>query len=167
MARRVFYSFDYERDAIRVQQVKKMGVLAGQPVLSSNKWEEVTGGTKQGIKRWIDTQISDKSCVVVLIGRRTSERDWVQYEIVKGWNDGKGVVGVYIHNLADMNGKQTAKGSNQFWGVQVGRRKGRLSTVVNAYDPPRSTSKGTYSWIEANLPAMVEEAIKIRKEFTG
>lgn len=167
MARRVFYSFDYERDAIRVQQVKKMGVLAGQPVLSSNKWEEVTGGTKQGIKRWIDTQISDKSCVVVLIGRRTSEREWVQYEIVKGWNDGKGVVGVYIHNLADMIGKQTAKGSNPFWNIQVGRRKVRLSTVVNAYDPPRSTSKGAYSWIEANLPAMVEEAIKIRKEFVG
>jgi MTH538 TIR-like domain (DUF1863) len=167
VARRVFYSFDYERDAIRVQQVKKMGVLAGQPVLSSNKWEEVTGGTKQGIKRWIDTQMSDKSCVVVLIGQRTSEREWVQYEIVKAWNDGRGVAGVYIHNLADMLGIQTTKGSNPFWNIQVGRSKVRLSTVVKAYDPPRSTSKGVYSWIETNLPAMVEEAIAIRKGFTG
>jgi Thoeris protein ThsB, TIR-like domain len=166
MARRVFYSFDYERDSIRVQQVKKMGVLAGQPILTSNRWEEVTGGTQRGIKRWIDEQMDNKSCVVVLIGRRTSERAWVQYEIVKGWNDGRGVVGVYIHNLADMNGKQTAKGSNPFWNIRVGRSKARLSTVVNAYDPPRSTSKGTYSWIETNLPAMVENAIKIRREFT-
>ena len=86
---------------------------------------------------------------------------------MKAWNDGKGVVGVYIHNLADLSGRQTARGSNPFWNVQVGRRKARLSTVVNAYDPPRSTSKGAYKWIEVNLPAMVEEAIRIRKDFTG
>jgi hypothetical protein len=167
MARKVFYSFDYERDAIRVQQVKNMGVLAGQPILASNKWEEVTGGTRQGIKRWIDTNMSDKSCAVVLIGRRTSEREWVQYEIENAWTDGRGVVGVYIHNLADMSNPPTLKGSNPFWRFQVGRNKVRLSTVARAYDPPRSTSSGVYRWIEANLPAMVEEAIRIRKGFTG
>ena len=167
MARRVFHSFDYERDAIRVQQVKKMGVLAGQPILTSNRWEEVTGGTKQGIKRWIDAQMSNKSCVVVLIGRRASERGWVQYEIEKAWNGGKGVVGVYIHRLGDMNRMQTAKGSNPFWQFRVGRHKVRLSTVVRAYDPPRPSTTGAYRWIEANLPAMVEVAIRIRKEFTG
>jgi Thoeris protein ThsB, TIR-like domain len=167
MARKVFYSFDYERDSIRVQQVKKMGVLAGQPILSSNKWEEVTGGTRRGIKRWIDTNMSDKSCVVVLIGRRTSEREWVQYEIEKAWKDGKGLVGVYIHNLGDMSERQTAKGSNPFWQFRVGRHHVRLSTVVRAYDPPRSTTKGAYKWIEANLPALVEEALAIRREFTG
>jgi MTH538 TIR-like domain (DUF1863) len=167
VARKVFYSFDYERDAIRVQQVKKMGVLAGQPVLTSNRWEEVTGGTKQGIRRWIDAQMADKSCAVVLIGRRTSEREWVKYEIVKAWNDGKGVVGIHVHNLADMNRLQTSKGSNPFWSIQVGRGRVRLSSVVKAYDPPRSTSKGAYSWIEANLPAMVEEAIGIRNGFAA
>jgi hypothetical protein len=164
MARRVFYSFDYERDSIRVQQVKKMGVLAGQPILQSNRWEEVTGGTTQGIKRWIDANMSDKTCVVVLIGRRTSARDWVRYEIEKGWNDGKGVVGVYIHKLADMNQRQTAKGTNPFWD-HVRRGTVRLSSLVNAYDPPRSTSSGAYRWIEANLPAIVEEAIRIRRGF--
>ena len=167
MARRVFYSFDYERDSIRVQQVKKMGVLAGQPILKSNKWEEVTGGTRRGIKRWIDTNMSDKSCIVVLIGRRTSEREWVRYEIEKAWNDGKGLVGVHIHKLADMSGRQTARGSNPFWSFHVRRGTMRLSTVVNAYDPPRNTSAGAYRWIEANLPAMVEEAVRIRKGFTG
>ena len=167
MARKVFYSFDYERDAIRVQQVKKMGVLAGQPILTSNKWEEVTGGRKRGIERWIDAQMADKSCAVVLIGRRTSERDWVKYEIMKAWNAGKGVLGVYIHKLADMNQRQTTKGSNPFWSIQVGRSRVRLSSVIQAYDPPRSTSKGAYSWIEGNLPAMVEEALRIRGDFSG
>jgi hypothetical protein len=167
MVRRVFYSFDYERDAIRVQQVKKMGVLAGQPILTSNKWEEVTGGTQRGIRKYIDAQMEGKSCVVVLIGRRTAEREWVQYEIKKAWDEGRGLVGVFIHNLADMNRRQTAKGTNPFWQFTVGRRNKRLSTVAPAYDPPRTTSSGAYRWIEVNLPAMVEEGIRIRNEFTG
>ena len=144
-----------------------MGVLAGQPVLSSNRWEEVTGGTKQGIKRWIDEQMSDKSCAVVLIGRRTSEREWVNYEIVNAWNNGKGVVGIFIHNLGDMTRMQTTKGINPFWSIRVGRNKARLSSVVKAYDPPRTTGKGCYAWIEANLPATVEEAIRIRRAFVS
>jgi len=167
VARKVFYSFDYERDAIRVQQVKKMGVLAGQPILTSNRWEEVTGGTRRGIQSWIDVNMADKSCVVVLIGRRTSEREWVHYEIKQAWASGKGLVGVHIHNLADMNDRQSAKGSNPFWRFYVGRHNTRLSTVVTTYDPPRSTSKGAYRWIEQYLPAMVDEAIKIRREFNG
>jgi MTH538 TIR-like domain (DUF1863) len=167
VARRVFYSFDYQRDAFRVQQVKNMGVLAGQPILTSNRWEEVTGGTKSGIKKWIDAQMDGKSCVVVLIGRRTSEREWVGYEIKKAWQDGRGLVGVHIHNLADMNKLKSAKGSNPFWQFVVGRGNKRLSTVVPVYDPPGGTSSSVYRWIEKNLPAMVEEGVSARNRFTS
>ncbi len=167
MARRVFYSFDYERDAVRVQQVKNMGVLAGQPILTSNRWEEVTGGTKRGIKKYIDEQMEGKSCVVVLIGKRTAEREWVQYEIEKAWTEGRGLIGLFIHNLADMNNRKSAKGTNPFRHFTVGRRKRRMNLLVPVYDPPASTSSGVYKWVERNLPSMVEEGIKIRNEFTG
>lgn len=33
--------------------------------------------------------------------------------------------------------------------------------------PSAEHEQGAYKWIEVNLPAMVEEAIRIRKEFTG
>ncbi len=166
MARRVFYSFDYERDAIRVQQVKKMGVLAGQPILTSNKWEEVTGGTQRGIRKYIDAQMEGKSCVVVLIGRRTAEREWVQYEIKKAWDEGRGLVGVFIHNLADMNRTQTTKGTNPFRHFRVGgARKIGMNLVVPVYDPPGSSSSSVYKWIEKNLSAMVEEGIKVRNKY--
>ena len=39
-----------------------------------------------------------KTCVVVLIGAETADRPWVKHEIEEGWNDGKGVVGVYMSN---------------------------------------------------------------------
>jgi hypothetical protein len=164
MARRVFYSFDYERDAVRVQQVKNMGVLAGQPILTSNRWEEITGGTKRGIKKYIDEQMEGKSCVVVLIGKRTAEREWVQYEIEKAWGEGRGLVGVFIHNLADMNRRMSAKGTNPFRHFTVGRNKIRMNLVVPVYDPPGSSA---YKWIERNLPRMVEEGIKVRDEFSA
>lgn len=167
MARRVFYSFDYERDAVRVQQVKNMGVLAGQPILTSNRWEEVTGGTKRGIKKYIDEQMEGKSCVVVLIGKRTAGREWVQYEIEKAWSESRGLVGVFIHNLADMNKLKSAKGTNPFRNFRVGRRKIGMNLVVPVYDPPGSSSSTVYRWIERNLPSMVEEGIKVRNDFVG
>ena len=167
MARRVFYSFDYERDAFRVQQVKNMGVLAGQPILTSNRWEEVTGGTKRGIKKYIDEQMEGKSCVVVLIGKRTAEREWVQYEIEKAWKEERGLVGVFIHSLADMNKLQSAKGTNPFRHFTVGRKKMKMNLVVPVYDPPGSGSASVYNWIEKNLPGMVEDGIKTRNGFVG
>jgi hypothetical protein len=108
-----------------------------------------------------------KSCVVVLIGKRTAERDWVQYEIKKAWDERRGLVGVFIHNLADMNRVQTAKGTNPFRHSNVGRRKVGMNTVVRAYDPQYTRSPSVYKWIETNLPAMVEEAINIRRNFAG
>src|SRR4051812_16325250 len=104
MARRVFYSFHYDLDNWRVQQVQKMGVLEGQQILTHQKWEEVEDEGDKAIEKWIAEQMSGKSCNVVLIGTKTSERRWVKYEIRKAWKDGKGVVGIYIHNLKDNDG---------------------------------------------------------------
>ena len=41
MAKSVFYSFHYDRDAWRVQQIIQMGALEGQPILNAQQWEEV------------------------------------------------------------------------------------------------------------------------------
>jgi len=103
----------------------------------------------------------------VLIGRHTAGRKWVDYEIEKGWNDGKGLVGVYIHGLAAMDGTTTAKGTNPFSGFTVGTNKRKLSLVAPVHDPSGLTTKATYKAIEDNIAAWVEDAIKIRKDFTG
>src|SRR5581483_4358562 len=161
MARRVFYSFHYDRDHWRVQQVKNMGVVEGQPLLSSNAWEEIKRGGNDAIQKWIDEQMSGKSCVVVLIGNQTAGRKWVNYEIIEGWNDKKGVVGVHIHNLEDQNGKQDTKGGNPFDSITVCQGKKDLSSVVKAYNPPYTSSKYVYDYIKQNLESWVEEAVTI------
>jgi hypothetical protein len=93
MARRVFYSFNFDDDAWRVSQVKHMGVVSGQPILTANKFEEVKKGGKSAIRKWIDDNMDGRSCVVVLIWRRTADRDWVGYEIKKGWTDRHALLG--------------------------------------------------------------------------
>ena len=155
--RRVLYSFHYERDVWRAAQVRNMGVVEGNEPLSENDWEEVKRKGEKDIKRWIDEQLSYRSCVVVLVGKETSTRKWVKYEIERGWELGKGVVGICIHNLKDHNGKQDVKGSNPFWGTG-------LSSIVKLYDPPYQTSTYVYNHIKDNISDWVEEDIKIRNQ---
>jgi hypothetical protein len=165
MARKVFYSFHFEQDSQRVAKVKNMGVIEGQTILSSNQWEDVKAGGDSSIQAWIDEQMTGKLCVVVLIGEKTAGRRWVDYEIKKAWADGRGLVGLYIHNLTDLNGTQTAKGANPFARFTVNGTD--LDSIVKAYDPPYLTSADVYNHIKENLPEWVEEAIEIRKGFSS
>jgi hypothetical protein len=165
MARKIFYSFYYQYDSHRVQQVKNIGAVEGQPLLGSNDWEKIENAGNSAIEKWINENMAGKSCNVVLIGAKTAGRKWVEYEIVKAWNDGKGVLGVYIHDLKDLSGSQSSKGANPFASIDVGASKKKMSTIVNAYDPPYSTSTYVYDHIKDNLADWVEEAIKIRNDF--
>jgi hypothetical protein len=144
-----------------------MSVIEGQPVLSSNDWEDVKKRGDAGIEEWIDEQMKGKSCVVVLIGSHTAGRKWVNYEILTGWKSGKGVVGVHIHRLKTLNGNQDSKGANPFATFTVGVGKRALSSVVKTYDPPFTDSQQVYAHIKNNLSDWVDEAIRIRNNFTG
>ena len=151
MARRVFYSFHYKPDNWRAGQVRNMGVIEGNRPVSDNDWESITRGGDTAIQKWIDGQISGKSCAIFLIGKDTAGRKWINYEIKKAWNDKKGVLGIYIHNLKDKDVKQSAKGRNPFDDFTMKRDNQKLSSVVKAYDPPYSTSTYVYDHIKKNL----------------
>ena len=109
-----FYSFHFANDAWRAGQVRNMGVLEGNSPVSSNKWEEVKREGNISIKRWINNNMNYRSSVIVLIGSETSKRQWCKYEIERAWKEGKGIVGVYIHNLKDVFGSQSLQGANPF-----------------------------------------------------
>lgn len=161
MARKAFYSFHYKPDNWRASQVRNAGVIEGNTPVSDNDWETVTKGGEAAIKKWIGEQLNGRSCSVVLIGANTAGRKWINYEIEKTWNDKKGLVGIYIHNLKGSDGKQSTKGSNPFVGIKSSSGT-PLSSVVKTYDPPYSTSTNVYDHIKENLEAWVEEAIAIR-----
>ncbi|MFJ8745065.1 TIR domain-containing protein [Embleya sp. NPDC127516] len=163
MARKVFYSFHYVPDCVRTAQVRNSAVVEGSHTISDNAWETVKAGGDAAIQRWIDGQLSGRSATVVLIGSATAGRKWINYEIRKSWDSGKGLVGIHIHNLKNFQQQQSPKGSNPFAGInlQDGRK---LSSVVKVYDPPYSTSTLVYDHIKKNLERWVEESIVIRNQ---
>jgi len=156
--RQVFYSFHYENDVFRVQQVRNIGALEDNKPVSANEWESVKRGGEASIKKWIDDNLRYKSCVVVLVGEETANRKWVRYEIEKAWELGKGLVGVYIHNLKDPRTGKSSKGKNPFDQFEFDDGT-KLSSVVKCYNP---NPNDTYNEIKDNLEDWIEEAIASR-----
>ena len=97
------------------------------------------------------------------MGTNTANRKWINYEIVKSWNDALGVVGIPIHGLKNSEGYLSRKGGNPLDYITLGHRR-KLSSVARCYNPTGSNSKERYDWITKHLANAVEEAIRIRSE---
>jgi hypothetical protein len=166
MARKVFYSFHFKPDNWRVSQVRNIGAIEDNKPAPDNDWEAIKASGDQAIKSWINNQMKGRTCAIVLIGEKTAGRKWIEYEIKKSWNDGKGLLGIYIHNLKNKDGEQSNKGKNPFDGFTVGDNKKTLSSIVKTYDPPSSTSTKVYEYIKENLETWVGTAIDIRNSYS-
>lgn len=164
MVRRCFYSFHYKPDSWRAAQVRQIGTIEGSPPASDNDWESIASGANQDekIKRWIAQQMNGRTCTVVLVGSGTADRKWINYEIVKSWDEGLGVVGIRIHGLLNQSQQTSAAGKNPFDFITHGPTKKPLSSIVKCYDPAGATGQDRYAWIAKHLANAVEEAIKIR-----
>lgn len=156
--RQVFFSFEFGKDAWRAGKVRNMGKVSNSSTFSDNDWEEVKEKNDEDIEKWIDEQMAMRSCLVVLIGKTTSTRKWVKYEIQKAYELNKGIVGIYIHKLKDENGKQSSKGSNPFFSVLTNDGKS-LSGYVKCFDSKYSTSQCVYDDISNNIEDLIEEAL--------
>ena len=157
--RQVFFSFEYNKDVWRASQIRKMNVVSKSSTFSDNDWETVKSKSEASIKKWINEQMAMRSCIVVLIGKTTSTRKWVKYEIEKAYELKKGIVGIYIHGLKNENGDRTEKGSNPFYNVFTNNGE-RLSKYVTCYYPPYKSSKFVYDDISNNIDDLIENAIE-------
>ena len=163
--RSVFYSFHYVPDNWRASQVRQMGLVEGNQPARDNDWEQVTRGGDKAIQSWIDGQLKGRSCTIVLIGAETAGRKWINYEIEKSWNDGKGVLGIHIHNLLNSQGQSSCKGSNPFQTFTMQKDNAKLSGIVKTYDVQSTDSKAVYNTIKTNISSWIEEAIRIRNDY--
>ena len=151
----VFYSFHYDNDVFRVQQVRNMGVVDGNEPVSPNDWEQVKRQGDAAVDRWIDESMKYKRCVIVLIGSATSSRKWVNHEIKRAWELKKGLFGIYIHNLKCPRNGTCAKGANPFDNWKVGDQS--MASLVTCYDP---ASWDAYGEISRNLEGWVDAATR-------
>ena len=63
MARRVFFSFHYDGDILRVGQIRNSGIVLGvgntsAGFIDSASWESVKKQGDPAIKRWIDNELN-------------------------------------------------------------------------------------------------------------
>lgn len=115
MPRKVFFSFDFDKDHWRVSQVRNvdaLGPFTKAKFLDRAPWEAIRRQGDVAIKRWIDQNMHGASVTVVLIGARTAERKWVQYEIRESISKGMGLLGIDISKIRDQHRMTSSAGRN-------------------------------------------------------
>lgn len=143
MARKVFFSFHYQRDLWRVNVVRNSTVVEGSSAVGfqdASLWEEAKKKGDAEIKKLIDKALEGTSVTVVLIGAETASRKYVGYEIEKSIERGNGLLGVKINQIKDNSG----------------------STDLYAPTPAALTKAGAsvYTYEYGKLGAWIEDAYK-------
>jgi hypothetical protein len=134
MARSVYFSFHYQRDIFRVQQVKQHYVTkenyteAGY--FDGSLEEKAKREGDAAVKALIDNGLKGSSVNCVLIGNETYKRRWVDYEILKSIEYDMGVFGVRIHQLKDPKTGVDSFGSNPFSYLGYGIKDGKLNPMI-------------------------------------
>lgn len=158
MARRAFFSFHYERDIVRANQVRNSWVTKDDKesagFIDAAAFEEIKNKGDQKIKNWIDEQLKQTSVTVVIIGAETSNREYVKYEIQKSYEKGNGILGIYVHQKKDLNGNTDTKGSIAFG--EIGKDRYGNPVYLSNYK--------IYDWVDNdgynNMGKWIEEAAK-------
>jgi hypothetical protein len=152
MARRAFFSFHHSRDVWRAGQVRNSWVTQDRESAGfwdAAEWEEVKKKDTDSIHKWIDKQMQGTSVTVVLIGTETSKREHVKYEITQSHKLGKGMLGVYVHNMKDSNGNTDTKGANPFDSFSFTDKDDKVVTYPT-YDWVNNSGRDNLGdWIEA------------------
>lgn len=115
MARRVFFSFHYDEDINRSMIVRNSWVTQGKEAagfIDKAEFEKIKRNGENAVCKWIDKQLEGTSVTVVLIGKETLNRPFVQYEIIKSIERGNAIIGIHIHNLRDMITQRTTVKGN-------------------------------------------------------
>jgi hypothetical protein len=159
----VFFSFHFKNDVMRVHQVRNIGAIERNEPVSKNEWLQLETRGRKAIQNWIDDNMSRRRCVIVLIGSHTAGRPWINYEISKAWEDGRGLFGIHIHKLRCPNSGTCTKGRNPFLDVVDGNGRS-LADRVRCYEP---NARDAYNDIAANMEDWVQQAIKDRKRLGG
>jgi hypothetical protein len=159
MARKVFFSFHYDRDIWRACIVRNHGKskadIVNRGYWDKSLWEEAKKKGDAAIKRMIDDGLVGTSVTAVLIGFETWQRPWVNYEIEQSHARGNGMFGIYIDQIKDNSGKTDYRGRNPFDHIMI--KAGNFSV-------PMSKRYPTYHWTNddgyAGFAGWVEAAAK-------
>lgn len=110
----MFFSFHYQRDIWRVNQIRSIPNVTGCAAAGfqdASLWEEAKKKGDAAIKALINKALENTSVTVVCVGAETARRKYIQYEIDQSIARGNGLVAVQVHHLKDQNGRVDPPGA--------------------------------------------------------
>jgi hypothetical protein len=114
MARRVFFSFHYQNDIWRVNQVRNSGefgdVTGTDTFYDNSLWEEAKKKGDPELTKLIAGGMNNSSVTTVLAASATWGRKWVRYELLKSFERGNGLMTLWIDQVKDVEKKTTTRG---------------------------------------------------------
>ncbi len=116
--RRVFFSFHYQNDIWRVNQVRQSwrynheNSREAEAFYDGSIWESSKRTGPDSSKNLIREGIKNASVTCVLVGSNTFERRWVRYEIARSVVKGNALLAVQIHRMGNQQGYASDEGPN-------------------------------------------------------
>ena len=155
MARQVFFTFHYQRDIWRVNVVRNHWLTKPDAQSAGywdhSLWEEAKKKGDEAIKKMIEDGLAGSSVTAILIGQETAGRKWVNYELTRSYELGKGIIGVYIHNIANQQGLTDLQGRNPLddWTIKQNGQSVKLSSIYPTYDWNTNNGYNNFAdWVE-------------------
>lgn len=116
--RRVFFSFHYQNDIWRVNQVRNSWRFQherqreAEGFFDASIWESSKRTSDDSLKALIREGIKNTSVTCILSGTETHQRRWVRYEIARSIVKKNGLLVVKIHKMKDKSGYDSSPGEN-------------------------------------------------------
>jgi hypothetical protein len=117
VARRTFFSFHYKPDVTRANVVKNCWVTQDREdagFFDSSAFERAQRTNDDALKTFLNKEMDGSSVVCALVGAETAKRRWVRYEIQRGIWETKGLLGVRVHSIKNLQQQITFAGPNPF-----------------------------------------------------
>ena len=123
--RRVFFSFHYQNDIWKVNQVRNSwrynheNTRESEGFYDGSIWERSQRTGPDSLKTLIRDGIKNTSVTCVLVGSETYSRRWVRYEIARSVIKKNGLLAVNIHLMGNQMGYPSQRGPNplEYMGV--------------------------------------------------
>lgn len=114
MARNVFFSFAYDDvKNFKVNVVRQSWLLKNKEdsFVDGSIWEKSKIKGHDAIIKLIDKGFNNTSVTSVLVGEDTANRRYVNYEIIRSFEKGNGILAIHINRVKGRTGL-TARGQN-------------------------------------------------------
>lgn len=109
--RKVFPSYDWD-DVWYVNQIMNLPNIVGKENIRfvKNVPNEEVKQSDSAVKKWIDENMENCSCLILFVGEKTYQSKWVEYEIRTAINRGMAYFIVYLTGMKDSVGNLVPDG---------------------------------------------------------